>query len=65
MGTLIFLLVIAIIVIIYLLVKQKFAKDFQIQKSKRYREKRVMDFIHNAYKIEKIEAIHQKRDHKL
>ncbi|MCY1038902.1 hypothetical protein OWI77_08685 [Staphylococcus nepalensis] len=63
MGTLIFLLVIAIIVIIYLLVKQKFAKDFQIQKSKRYREKRVMDFIHNAYKIEKIEAIHQKRDH--
>ncbi|MFQ3744350.1 hypothetical protein WKW47_00800 [Staphylococcus nepalensis] len=34
MGTLIFLLVIAIIVIIYLLVKQKFAKDFQIQKVK-------------------------------
>lgn len=63
MSTLIFLLIIAVIIIIYLLVKQRFAKDFKDQKHKRYREKRVIDFIHSAYKIENIEAIHRKNDH--
>lgn len=63
MSTLIFLLIIAVIIIIYLLVKQSFAKDFKDQKHKRYREKRVIDFIHSAYKIENIEAIHRKNDH--
>lgn len=63
MSTLIFLLILAIIIIIYLLVKQSFAKDFKAQKHKRYREKRVIDFIQSAYKIDNIEAIHRKNSH--
>ena len=63
MSTLIFLLILAVIIIIYLLVKQNFAKDFKAQKHKRYREKRVIDFIQSAYKIDNIEAIHRKNNH--
>ena len=63
MSTLIFLLILAVIIIIYLLVKQSFAKDFKAQKHKRYREKRVIDFIQSAYKIDNIEAIHRKNNH--
>jgi len=62
-STLIFLLILAVIIIIYLLVKQSFAKDFKAQKHKRYREKRVIDFIQSAYKIDNIEAIHRKHNH--
>src|SRR5699024_385526 len=63
MSTLIFLLILAVIIIIYILVKQSFAKDFKAQKHKRYREKRVIDFIQSAYKIDNIEAIHRKNNH--
>ena len=62
MSTLIFLLILAVIIIIYLLVKQNLLKILKL-KSINVIEKRVIDFIHSAYKIENIEAIHRKNDH--
>lgn len=63
MATLLFLVTILFILVIYLLVKLKYTKDFKTSKGKRHRERRIEEFVQSAYKIDNLEAIHQGRAH--
>lgn len=63
MSTLLFLLTIIIVLLIYIFVRHKYVEDFKIQKSKRKREQRVKNYIYNAFKIGRIEALHYKSSH--
>ena len=63
MATLLFLVTILFILVIYLLVKLKYTKDFKNSKGKRHRERRIEEFVQSAYKIDNLEAIHLGRAH--
>lgn len=63
MATLLFLVTILFILVVYLLVRLKYAKDFKESMGKRHRERRIEEFVQNAYKLDNLEAIHHSRTH--
>ncbi|MGK9045649.1 hypothetical protein [Mammaliicoccus vitulinus] len=61
MGTLLFIVSLFIILILYLVLRQKYVKDFKKRRSIRKREQRIKELVNAAFKIDRLQLIEERK----